>query len=529
MATGVCDLGSINLPAYWDSKSSIFDFAKLARDIPIMVRFLDNILDITTYPLKELETASLAFRRIGLGVMGLGSLGFMAGLRYGSPKFLELLEEIYEWITYHSYAASVLLAKEKGQFEHFDYDEYINTDYWKALPLPAATKAALEGGMKKHGLRNSHLTTLAPTGNTGILARLMSGGGEPVFCKEYTRWVTVTDGDIAGLLYDDLKFPDAKKGEWFETDDFKLELRGDEEVLTCRYGSVNYEIDKNRGMTKAESIRDYGWEWVLDNVEIGRMMELNDEGVYAGAEDLSIDEHLSVMEVIYKYLHLGMSKTVNIPASFTFDDFSDFYMKAYDKGIKGLTTYRAGTMTTVMETLSKKEHEELEILYNVKFPETFHARGHLIKSENKKWYVILAFPTSNKEKPIAVFTHTNSTEKTVVTKETLDLLRKVAHKRKFLKPYIKELETKSYHQSNIERICRMLGLLLRHNVSITEITDAVDTAEVPLGSFIFILNKLLKSYIPNGTQTNKICESCGSQMIMQEGCTMCPQCGLSLC
>jgi len=528
MPTGVCDLGSINLPYFWSNSKKGFDFEGLEKTIPHMVRFLDNVLDATNYPLKELEIESKKFRRIGLGIMGLGSIGFMMGERYGSKKFLEFVDKLYKTITYAVYKASIELAKEKGAFSLFDADKHLNTPYWKNLPLPVIWKTELEEGIRKHGLRNSHLTMIAPTGNTGVLANITSGGAEPVFSKEYTRWIIVNDGEKSNLEYNGMRFPDPKKGEWFETKEFTFKARGDEEVLEGTFDGMRYEIDKNRGMVKAELVQDYGWRWVLDEIEPRVREKLNSEGVYAGAAELSVEEHLAPLIVIYRYLHLGISKTINIPSDYSYEQFKEVYETAYSNNIKGLTTYRAGTMTAVLET-TEEEHDELEIRHNVKFPEKFPARGHLIKSENKKWYVILAFESDRKVKPIAVFTYTNSVEKTVITNETLELLKGFSKKYEFLQKYIDDLEGKSYHQTNIEKICRMLGLLLRHNIPLTEISEAIDDAGLPAGSFIFLLNKLLKSYIPNGTKIKQTCESCGEQMLLQEGCAVCPHCGLSLC
>lgn len=539
MATGVCDLGSINLVAYWH-KTEGFNFKKLREDIPVMIRFLDNVLDVTTYPLPELEKESKRFRRIGLGIMGLGSLGFMMGLKYGSKEFLEFVDKLYKEITYSAYKASIALSKEKGAFDMFDADQYLATAYWRDLPLPLVQKMQLSALIRKHGLRNSHLTTIAPTGNTSILAALglpttssaaslgMSGGLEPVFNNEYTRWIIVNDDERQKLEELGREFPDPKKGEWFETKDFKFSTRGDEQILISEFSTGSYEIDKNRGMTKSEIVRDYGWQWVLDNVSDADRLFNDMNNIYAGARELTVEEHMAPMSVIYKYLHLGISKTINIPSDYSYEQFKELYKIAYKNNIKGLTTYRAGTMTAVLET-TEEEHDELEIKYNVKFPDKFSARGHLIKSENKKWYVILAFESDKKVKPIAVFTHTNSVEKTVITNETLELLKGFSKKYDFLQKYIDELEGKSYHQTNIEKIGRMLGLLLRHNIPLTEISETVDGAKLPVGSFIFLLNKLLKSYIPNGTKIKQTCENCGEQLTMQEGCSVCPHCGLSLC
>lgn len=155
---GSCCLGSINLTQY--IKDNDWDYESLKKDIPIIVRLQDSIIDLTNYPLKEQKKEALSKRRIGIGYMGYGSSLIMMKIAYGSKKALEITEKLCKFITNNIYKTSSELAKEKGCFSLYDKDRYLKSKFIKQA-LTENTIALI----KKNGIRNSHLTTLAPTGN----------------------------------------------------------------------------------------------------------------------------------------------------------------------------------------------------------------------------------------------------------------------------------------------------------------------------------------------------------------------------
>ena len=161
--------------------------------------------------------------------------------------------------------------------------------------------------------------------NTSILAGIVSGGIEPVFLKEYTRWSIVTDNDKRKLLKKGVEFPDTTKTEWFETKVFKFIKKGGEQILKGTFDGVNYEIDTNRGLTKGTEVVDYGWKWRLDNLT---EKEHNSTPIdrFATTEELGVNAHIDVLKVVSHYTDMNSSKTVNLASEYPYKDFKDLYM-----------------------------------------------------------------------------------------------------------------------------------------------------------------------------------------------------------
>ena len=191
---GACLLGSFNLTKYISAgmdptgEQYVFDYETLQEDIPSVVRAMDNVIDRARYPLREQEEEALSKRRMGLGVTGLANSGEALGLPYGSPGFLEFQRTVMTLIRNDCYAASVELAKEKGPFPLFDKEKYVNAPFIQTLPRDLIEEIA------EHGIRNSHLLSVAPTGTISIAADNVSSGIEPVFSHRYDRTVQTEAG-----------------------------------------------------------------------------------------------------------------------------------------------------------------------------------------------------------------------------------------------------------------------------------------------------------------------------------------------
>jgi len=209
MSTGVCNLGSINLVKFCDKEGN-FNFTKFIDTITIAIRFLDNINDISNVPLPEYKKSMIEKRRVGLGVMGLGSLHYMMCIKYGSEESLRMVRDIYKIKAETELLTSALLGEEKGSFELFESKEYFNSHWWKNLEISKDIKMLIEtiGQM-----RNSCHSANAPNGNTSIFAGVVSGGIEPVYKRDYTRWVIVTDSVKKKLIDKGFKIPDVMAGE----------------------------------------------------------------------------------------------------------------------------------------------------------------------------------------------------------------------------------------------------------------------------------------------------------------------------
>lgn len=545
MSTGVCNLMSLNLVKFITKGSDgkmRFDYETFKKAVSIAVRFSDNINDISRAPLDEYKSSMVDKRRIGLGVLSLGSLHYMMGIRFGSPESLELIESIMKCKAESEITASAILGVEKGSFKLFDANQYFNTYWWKNLDLSDEFKKGIES---IGAMRNSHRSANAPTGNMSIYCGVVSGGIEPVFMQEYVRWAIVPEKDRAELKKQGLKFPEAPKGEWFETDVFKFSKRGTDDILKGTYNGVDYEIDKGRGLIKASLVSDYGWLYAKENFTASELAEMESKGVFATTEDLSVADHINPLKIIAKYTDMSSSKTVNLPADYPYEEFKNLYIDSWKAGIKGITTYRAGTMTAVLEKKQETKDQQVElenmfsgakdgvILENVKLPSECHSKLYVIKDKNKKkWYVNIAFADQGLTRPFALFVNTNSKESNEVAEDTIESLMKLAKNKGINKTLIGDQLEKYLGQTNVTKIARSIGFLLRHNIAIIDIVDVLDEGNYPISSFTFHVKRLLKQFIKDGTNVsgkNGTCPQCGGSMIFQEGCILCKDCSYSKC
>jgi len=189
---GACDLGSVNLTRFVTGAFTPLagmDFAALEETVRLAVRLLDNVIDISRFPLPEQAEAARGSRRIGLGVTGLADALVMLGLPYGEPAARQLAGEIMRRIRDAAYRASIALAREKGSFPHLDRQRFL------AGPFAAALPGDIRAGIAADGLRNSHLLAIAPAGTISLLAGNVSSGLEPIFAADYERRVLGADGE----------------------------------------------------------------------------------------------------------------------------------------------------------------------------------------------------------------------------------------------------------------------------------------------------------------------------------------------
>ena len=551
MATGVCNLGSLILLAFIKivNKQVTFDFDKYKEVIALAIRFLDAINTISRAPLLEYKVSMEEKRRIGLGNMGIGSLLFMMATRYNSSASKDLIKKIYKTKAETEILASAELGKEKGSFALFDKDKYFSTYWWKNLKIDKEVKKKVE---EIGCMRNSHRSMNAPTGNTAIFASfkyaqgIISNGIEPVFLKSYNRWVILSDYERRKLRKDGLEFPNALSGEWFETKHFKFTKQGDEVVLKGHFNEVNYQIDKNRGITKEVEVMDAGWEFAQYFYNEEQLQKLELEGAFDTTAELNVKDHIDILEIIAHYTDMNNSKTVNISADYPFDDFKDLYLNAWHANIKGLTTYRAGTMTAVLEAKEQmKEYQnDLEqqfeeagtnIIHHVqKLPDEYYSKGYILRDNGKKkWYITLAFVDKNHERPYAMFVNTNVHEGKEVTDNFIKSMEKLLIDKGIDSNLVNEQITKYSSQRNTTKIARIIGMALRHNLNIIDIVEVLDEYDVELSSFIFHIKKLLSKFIKDGTSVKK--EKCSNPsckratIVYQDGCKMCTTCGWSAC
>jgi len=199
-AYGACDLGSLNLTRYIErpfQTDAAFDWQRFQQDIALAVRFLDNVIDLSHFPLPAQQAQAQATRRIGLGVSGLADLLMMLGLRYGDEDSLRWVDRLFRTLRDTAYASACDLAGEKGAFPCLQRDEYLAGEFIQRLPPP------LQARIRAEGIRNSHLLAIAPTGTISLLANNLSSGLEPVFGLDYRRRIRRSDGTFETVSLSD--------------------------------------------------------------------------------------------------------------------------------------------------------------------------------------------------------------------------------------------------------------------------------------------------------------------------------------
>ena len=509
---GICLLGSFNLTQFIDIKSNDFDYNKLKKYIPIANRFLDNVNDLTYVPLENQKQALQDKRRIGCGIMGYGSALAMLKIQYGSKQALELTEKLMSFISNEIYKSSSYLAKEKGSFKLYNEKEYLKSKFINNVLNEDTINL-----ISKHGIRNSHLLSIQPTGNTGILANNVSGGLEPIFMPKYIRTSSVDN------IVDGLNIPTNINWNIDEKfDDWNWIKEGDSILLTKTFNNIVYKIDKDRGLVKEDLIIDYGVNYNITN---------NSTYIPKTTTELNIDEHLDTLAIFTKYVDSATSKTINIPNDYSYDNFKNVYLNAYNKGtIKGLTTYRAGTMSEVLSSTNKNNSI---INPKIERPKILNCDIHHVTAQGQKYYVVFGLDEKD-NRPIEVFAFSKKDISIPQIKRTGKII-KIKTGEYNLQYNGTTIENISNHFNSLaeDSYTRSLSRELRYRIPIEEIVKDGERSYSNISSFYkAIIRTLKKNYMTdeqiiksNGT----ICSECGGKLTIQEGCAICMQCGNSKC
>ncbi len=297
---GCCCLGSIDLTRFIEhpfEENARFDETAFADITRIATRMLDNVLDVTVWPLPQQQEEARSKRRVGLGFTGLGDALVMLNLRYDTQEARNMARQIAELMRDTAYDASVDLALERGAFPLFNADLYLSGQTF-ASRLPAALKERV----RAHGLRNSHLLSIAPTGTISLaFADNASNGIEPAFSWCYTRKKRMVDGSF-----------------------------------------------------KEYAVEDHAWR--LYRHLFGEDAALTP--AFVTALEMSAQAHEAMVAAVAPFIDTAISKTVNVPADYPYADFQNLYMEAWQSGLKGLATYRPnsvlGSVLSVAATASAK-------------------------------------------------------------------------------------------------------------------------------------------------------------------------------
>ena len=702
--SNVCNLGSLNLVQFF--KNGEFDWQDFQKVIKLAVCFLDDVIDISFVPLNEYEQKIRQKRRIGLGVMGLGSLLMMMKLKFGSYEAIQFVDKLFKFKSETQLMTSAVLGKLKGSFLAFDSKKYFSSNWWYELPLNYKTKRQIE---EIGQMRNSVHSDTAPTGNcvvketkifteqgiktiqeifkenqiilnqninywyipkkqlqvqtldgfqkitglynngkgkvysikttsgkcivgteqhkilkdikynevywinlsqlkvkdkilvylnynyfqkeviqsietyddftydlevqdshhyilnngivshnSSIFAGQVSNGIQPVFMKQYTRWVVMNNQQkeilqkrhycLENNILEQIqeipidtqyqKIPDPQLGQWWQTSIFKFANRGNQQILRGQIDGVTYEIDKNRGLIKPIQVVDYGWKYVKQNIQS------DNYDWCVTTNDLTIEDHINMLSASAKYIDQNQSKTINIPENYSYQNFKNVYISAWKRKIKGLTTYRVGTMTAVLQGKKKTEEyqSQLEKLFkenngdiifqDVKIPDKSYALQYKIKDKNnKKWYFTVSFADKELTKPFAFFIRTNNRESNEVADLIIQAMEELLLSLGIREQLIAEQRQKYKQQTNVDKIGRAIGMALRHNVPIVKIVETLNNYNDGLSTLLFHIKRILSGFIKDGTKINgAICQNCGStDLVYQSGCSTCNNCGGSKC
>jgi|TARA_B100001093_G_scaffold322234_1_gene307496 ribonucleoside-diphosphate reductase alpha chain len=476
---GACLLGSINFAQLVEKpfeKSAKINEAQLESLVATAVRMMDNVVDASKFPLKEQAQEAKNKRRIGLGVTGLADALLMVGLRYGSDEAAAQTERWLHILAKSAYSASVELAKEKGAFPLFDAEAFLKSGSMQTMDKEICCD------IKKYGIRNALLTSIAPTGTISLYAGNVSSGIEPVFAYSYTRKVLQKDGS-----------------------------KTEEEV-------VDYAVRMWRDLKGDTPLPDY----------------------FVNAQTLSPLEHVKMQSAAQKWIDSSISKTINCPEDIDFESFKSVYLEAYETGCKGCTTYRPNDVTGSVLTVSSSkekpmEEEGADVIYMsepLDRPNELEGSTYKLKwpdSEHAIYVTINDALVNGSRRPFEVFINSKNMEHFAWTVALTRMISAVFRRGGDVSFVVEELKAvfdpRGGAWVNGKYIPSILaaigGVLETHMVKIGFLEgEGLGLKEDPKSNQVinFSENKA------------KACTSCGQfEMQMVEGCMTCRSCGYSKC
>ena len=478
---GACLLGSINLAKLVEhpfDKNAYLDVSQLEDLVSTAVRMMDNVIEVSQFPLEAQKLEAKNKRRIGLGVTGLADALLMVGLRYGSDEAVKNTEKWMKTIARSAYNASINLAEEKGAFPLFDPEKFIVSG--NMIQMDEDVKKAVN----KFGIRNALLTSIAPTGTISLYAGNVSSGIEPVFAYSYTRKVLQNDGSHV-----------------------------EEEV-------VDYAVQLWRDKFGNAPFPDF----------------------FVSAQNLTPADHVKMQAAAQKWVDSSISKTINCPEDISFDDFKEVYIQAYDTGCKGCTTYRPNEVTGSVlsagseEKLASDQEANGDIIYMsepLDRPSTLDGNTYKLKwpdSEHAIYVTINDIIVNDKRRPFEVFINSKNMEHFAWTVGLTRMISAVFRRGGDVSFVVDELKAVFDPRGGawvggkyIPSILAAIGgVLEEHMMKIGFIKDT-DTSLFHKSSEVTKLENLKISQ-------QKSCTSCGQfDLQMIEGCMTCRSCGYSKC
>jgi len=466
------------------------DMEEFERVAKVGTRFLDNVVTMSDFPLDEIEDMVSSMRKVGLGLMGYAQMLIQLGIRYGSDESVAAAKEIQRIITGFSIEESHRLAEVRGEFREWEDSKWADpTEYadWFEQYTGGLDAEEYEDGLK---LRNHNTTTIAPTGTTSMIGNT-PGGCEPIYSLAYFKNVAK---DIQG------------EDMLVEFDDYF--------IRALEANDVDVEEVKAAAQEKMENNEWNGVESIPDEVLPADVKE-----IFATADQITPEEHIDIQAAFQAHNHSGISKTCNFPHEATKDDVREAYMRAYDKGVKGMTVYRDGTRDTqVMQTNKDNQLTDMDkvdmlsevveefggpkdLLESNEFEEVVSQTGLQVEEEDQKELAKKASQEVPEAESSGTETEETQTESTETQEET-----GVKERPKVATGTTQEIETAygdlfvtvndsknngpievfaqvgkagGYTQSFTEAIARLSSLSLRSGADATEVVKQLDDIRSP--------------------------------------------------
>ncbi len=497
---GACLLGSINLARLVSNpfeEGASLDLDRLSKLTAVAVRLMDDVVDVSNFPLPQQAEEAKAKRRVGLGVTGLADALLYCRARYGSEEAVRLTETWMSTLRRAAYAASVEIAKEKGPFPLFDAEKYIAGESIVELD------AELRADIARYGIRNSLLTSIAPTGTISLLADNVSSGLEPVFSYSYTRQVLMPDG-----------------------------TRRQEEVTDAAYRAFRRIKGENAPLP------DY----------------------FVNAQTLAPGDHVVMQAAVQKYIDSSISKTINVPAELDFESFKDIYQQAYDLGCKGCTTYRPNDVTGSVLSVKPETTDQREL--PLETPKTTHITAKPADMLDAGGVVYMTQPLNRPEELPGKTYKIKWPESDHAIYITLNDIIQDGRRRPF-EVFINSKNTEHYAWT--VALTRMISAVFRRGGDVTFVVEELKAVFDPRGgqwmggryvpSLLAAIGDVIERHMvdigflqppgaeieaeaerkvvglpsPTGAKPRQ-CVRCGQpSLIRQEGCDLCTSCGYSRC
>lgn len=469
-AGGSCLLGSINLAEF--VKDGDFVEKDFIEAIHIAVEALNDVLDegLELHPLDIQRKTVGDYRQIGLGIFGYADMLIKLGLRYGSQEANAFTGYVGSVLASESIRKSALLAKEKGAYKMWT-PEVMESEFFK-FQIDKIRDNDIYRLVKKHGLRNSQLLTIAPTGTLSTMLNV-SGGAEPIFAKSFNRTTKSLHG---------------------------------EDVTYTVYPTIINEYLENTGKT-------------LDNAD----------DYIVSSEDITPLERVLVQSTWQQYIDASISSTVNLPKQTTVDDVKEIYMAAYENDLKGITVFRSGCARTAIlvdtKNVNKENVNTNDKTNYIKRPKVIEADYHQIRVKGETFIVLIGKIDG---KPYEVFAF-RPTDNVKIANHTGKITKNKKMHYSFKSDLI-EIPNLQLATDNIEERAATLyaSMLMRHKADLKYIIKTAKKVNDNITSFTSAICRILSKYVP-AEETGEKCPECGGKLIRENGCIHCDSCGWSMC